>query len=147
MDIILLKNMGKLGDQGKVVKVKDGYARNYLIPKGFALAAKNENFKRLEEIARQRTKAARKQKDSFSVLKEKIDALSLTITAQVKGEEEIYGSITDAQIIKSLKDEGIEIDKNALVLDEPIKKLGVYDLVVKLHPEVEAVFRVWVVKK
>ena len=147
MKIILLKDLGKLGNQGEVKEVKDGYARNFLIPKGFALVASAANFKKLEEVKRTRNKLAEKTKGKFAQLKEEIDKISLTIAVEAKENEELYGAISEAQVLKLLKDEGMDLEKGKLVITEPIDKLGVFNLKVNLHPEVEATFRVWVVKK
>tara|TARA_B100000315_G_C14589517_1_gene594928 strand:+ start:4119 stop:4562 length:444 start_codon:yes stop_codon:yes gene_type:complete len=147
MDVILLKKQGKLGDIGEIVTVKDGYAQNYLIPQGLALRASSENHKQLEELKIKKEKLLKKEQEKFLVLKEKIEKTSLTITAQAKDDEELYGSINEAQIIKLLEAENIVFDKEKLLIEEPIKRLGVYNLKVKLHPEVEANLRVWVMKK
>jgi len=145
--VILLKDAGKLGSEGDDVEVKDGYARNYLIPQGIALEASDKNFKKLQEIKKARLKIAEKEKERFLELKERIKKVSLTITAEAKENEELYGAISEAQILKQLKTEGIDLQKGQLVLDEPIEKLGVFNLEVKLHSEVKASLRVWVVKK
>lgn len=147
MKVILLKTLEKLGKEGEVVEVKDGFARNYLIPKGIGLIANEVNFKKLEEIKRKRERLKEKEKEFFLQLKEKLENISLTITVEVKDKEEIYGTVGEAQIIKALKEEGIELSKGKLILDSPIKKLGVYSLKVDLYPQVEATLRVWVVKK
>ena len=147
MKIILLKDLGKLGNQGEVKEVKDGYARNFLIPEGLALVANAANFKKLEEVKRTRNKLAEKTKEKFIQLKEEIDKISLTIAVEAKENEELYGAISEAQILKLLKDEGMDLEKGKLAITEPIDKLGVFNLKVSLHPEVEAIFRVWVVKK
>lgn len=147
MRVILLKDLKKLGKEGDIAEVKDGYGRNYLIPQGIALVAADGNFKRLEEIKRVKTKAEEKKRQDFLKVKEKIEKVSLTITAEVKKDEELYGTISEAQILKLLQAEGIELDKSALVIEEPISKLWVYNLKVYIYPEVEATLRVWVVKK
>ena len=147
MKVIILKDSKKLGNEGETIEVKDGYARNYLIPQGLALAATKGSFKRLEEIKSVKAKIEGKRKQDFSKIKEKIEKISLTITAQVKDDEELYGAINEAQILKLLQPEGIELGKGSLVLDEPINKLGVYNLKVKVYSGVEATLRVWVVKK
>ncbi len=147
MKIILLRDMGKLGKEGDVAQVKDGYARNYLIPEGIALAATDNNFKKIDSIKKERAKNVEKEKQKFFELKDKIEQSSLTITSEAKEDEQLYGSITQPQILKLLKAEGIEIEKENLTLEEPIDKLGVYNLEVSLHPEVKANLRVWVVKK
>ncbi|MFH1519055.1 MAG: 50S ribosomal protein L9 [Candidatus Omnitrophota bacterium] len=147
MRVILLKDLNKLGKEGAIVEVKDGYGRNYLIPQGLAMVAVDGNFKRLEEIKRVKAKAGEKRRQDFLKLKEKIEKVSLTITAEVKKDEELYGTISETQILKLLQAEGIELDKSALVIEESIRKLGVYNLKVNVYPEIEATLRVWVVKK
>ena len=148
MEVILLKNVHKLGAEGKVVKVKDGFARNYLIPQGIALVATDASFKKLETLKKQRVKLAAKELERCQELKKKLENYSVNISAQVKEDgEEIYGSVSEANILKALKEDGIELEKDTLLIGEPIKKIGVYDVKADLHPEVEAAFRVWVVKK
>jgi large subunit ribosomal protein L9 len=145
--IILLKTVEKLGKEGEVVEVKPGFARNYLIPKKIALKATKENFKKIEEIKKKKEQLLEKERREFLNLKEKLEKISLTITVEVKEGDEIYGTVSEVQILKALKDEGIELGKGKIVLPEPIKKLGVYNLKVNLHPQVEGNIRVWVVKK
>jgi len=147
MKIILLKDSKKLGKEGDTVEVKDGYARNFLIPQGAALVATVGSLKRLEEMKSIKTKVEEKKKKGFSKLKEEIEKISLTITAEVKGEEELYGTISETQILKLLQSEGVKLNKDALVMEEPINKLGVYNLKINVYHGVEATLRVWVVKK
>ena len=147
MEIILLKNVAKLGEEGKVVKVKEGYARNNLIPQGAAIAANDANFKKFEALKKRHAKLAAAQKEKFIELKKKIDGVSITLSAEVKDEEEIYGSIGEAQILKALKEEGVDLEESTILLAEPFKKLGVYDVKVGICPDVEAVIKVWIVKK
>jgi len=147
MEVILLKNVLKLGELGKVVKVKAGYARNYLIPQGFAIVNSDENLKKFEVFKKRQAKLVAAQKEKFIELKKKIDIISITLSAEVKEEEEIYGSIGEAQILKALKEEGVELEKGSILLSEPLKKLGVYDIKVGLCQDVEAAFKVWIVKK
>ncbi len=147
MKVILIKDVDRLGQEGKVVNVKDGYARNCLIPQGLALKADEVNSKQLDELKRKKDKALEKKKEAAMEFKKTIEAVCLTIPAEVKEDEEIFGSINEAQILKMLSDEGISLDKGVLEIADPIKKLGVYNLKAKIHPEVEAAVRVWVVKK
>lgn len=147
MQVILLKDSKKLGKEGDTVEVKDGYARNFLIPQGLALIVTEGSFKRLEEMKNVKAKAEKKKKKGFSKLKEEIEKISLTITAETKGEEELYGTINETQILKLLHSEGVELNKDALVMEEPINKLGVYNLKINVYHGVEATLRVWVVKK
>jgi len=147
VQVILLKDSKKLGKEGDTVEVKDGYARNYLIPQRLAFVATKGSFKRLEEIKRVKAKIEEKKKQDFLKIKEEIEKISLTVTAEAKDDEELYGAINEVQILKLLRSEGIELEKDSLVLDEPIKKLGVYNLKVNVYSGVEATLRVWVVKK
>jgi len=147
MKVILLKSSKKLGKEGDAVEVKDGYARNCLIPGGLALAVTKGSTKRLEEIKRVRAKVEDKKKRDFSKIKEKIEKISLTVSAEAKDDEELYGTINEAQILKLLQSEGVELEKDSLVLDQPIKKLGVYNLKVNIYAGIEATLCVWVVKK
>jgi len=145
--VILLKDLKKLGKEGDAVEVKDGYGRNYLVPHGFALKAIERNFKRIEEIKRIRVKTEEKKKQNFFKLKEAIEKISLTVTAEVKDDEELYGAISETQVLTLLRSEGVELEKGTLVIEEPINKLGVYNLKVNVYPGMEATLRVWVVKK
>lgn len=147
MKVILIKDVDKLGKEGDTVEVKDGFARNFLIPHGMALSATNESFKEIEKLKQQKAKLVERDKKQSLQFKEKIEAVSITITAEAKDTDEMYGSIQEAQILRALKEEGLELDKGKLSLPEPIRKLGVYNLKVKLHPEVEANLRVWIMKK
>ncbi|MDP8290177.1 MAG: 50S ribosomal protein L9 [Candidatus Susulua stagnicola] len=147
MKIILLKDWKKLGKEGDVVEVKNGYARNCLIPQRLALVVTEGSSKRLEEIKRVRAKIEDKKKQDFSKIKEKIEKVSLTVSVEAKDNEELYGTINQAQILKLLQSEGINLEKDSLVLDEPINKLGVYNLKVNVYSGLEATLRVWVVKK
>lgn len=147
MEIILLKTIRKLGKEGDLVEVKDGYARNYLLPQGMALRATDANYSRIEEIKKTKNKSRRKEKEINIQLKERIEKISLTIAVEAKEDEELYGTIGELQILKSLKAEGVDLVKGKLVLDEPISKLGVYNLKIKLDSEIESNLRVWAVKK
>jgi len=145
--IILTKDVEKLGKEGDVIEVKEGFARNFLLPQGSAIKATKNSFKEIEELKKRKDKQGEKVKNEAGQLKAKIEALSLTITAEAKDTEELYGSITEQQILKALKDESLTLDKGAIAIPEQIKKLGVYNLKVKLHPAVEANLRLWVMKK
>jgi large subunit ribosomal protein L9 len=149
MKVILLdNNMEKLGKEGDLIEVKDGYGRNYLIPNKLALPATKANLKKVEQLKKERVKKEKKQKQGFIALKDRLDGISLTITAEAKEDDNLYGSIGEAQIIKLLKEkEEIEILKSKLSLREPINKLGVYKIPVKIDKGLEANLRLWVVRK
>jgi len=148
MEVILKKDVEKIGKAGAVVKVKDGFARNFLIPNNLAVPVTQSNLKTLEQEKVKKTQLSEKIKKEAEDLGKRLANLSLTMTALIKEEDEkLYGSISGYEIANALKDEGIEIDKSCIMLEEPIKALGIYEIPVKLHPEVEAKIKVWVVKK
>lgn len=147
MKIILLEDVRRLGSQGDLVEVKDGYGRNYLIPKKLALPANQKNLKKLSQLKKEKESRKEKEMKDLSKIKEKIKGLSLTVTAEAQEDETLYGAITDKQIQALLKQEQIEVAKDKIVLEEPIKKLGVYKIKVKISNDLESDFRLWVVKK
>ena len=147
MKIILTEDIDRLGRAGDIVAVKEGYARNYLLPKGKAKPATDANMK---AVAALKTKMAAREngvKEEAKALAERLAALSITISAAAGEEEKLYGSVTNETISSALKSEGFDIDKKDIILDSPIKKLGVYQVAVKVHPEVKADLRIWVVKE
>ena len=147
MKVILTENIERLGKIGDVVSVKEGYARNYLIPNKKAREATPGNMKVLDVLKKKQAQADAKNAAAARALADRISALSLTITAEAGEEEKLFGSVSNEAIAEALAEEGITIDKRDILLDEPIKKLGVYQVTVKIHPEVKAGLRVWVVKK
>ena len=146
VDLILLEDVESLGQMGEQVRVSEGYARNYLLPKNFAARMTPGNVRRLE------AKKLRLQKDYeervavAKAMADKISALSVTIPVQASDTDKLYGSVTEAQIVDGLKEEGIEIDRAAIILEEPIRELGVYTIDVHLHDEVQTSVKVWVVR-
>jgi large subunit ribosomal protein L9 len=147
MDVIILEDIEKLGKAGDIVKVRDGYARNYLVPNGKAISCTKGNRKLIAEQKELVARRKAKEVVRFSALAEKIAAISCTISVQVGEEDKLYGSVTNADIQKALSAEGIEIDKRKINLAEPIKKLGIYSVDIELHPDVHATLKVWVVKE
>jgi len=149
MEVILKQDVNKVGKAGAVVKVKDGYARNFLLRNNLALPVTENNIKRLESEKQKKISQLEKIKKEALDLKERLSSVSITITALVQEQEKesLYGSVTNQDIAKALKDEGFEIDKNIIMLDEPIKSLGIYEVPVSLHAEVSASVKVWIVKK
>jgi large subunit ribosomal protein L9 len=147
MKLILKEDYGKLGKVGDVVTVKDGYARNFLIPKKIAYLANDGNVRRLEEEKKLRAVREKKEHKSAADIAVEIEKLSLTIPVQVGEDDKLYGSVTSQMIADSLKEKGFEIDKKKIELDEPIKVLGIYTINVKLHPEVTGKVKVWVVRQ
>jgi len=147
MKIILRQDFENLGKVGDIIQVKSGYARNYLIPKKIAYPAKPNYVKMLEEEKRQKQHRLQKEKRSAEELAKKLESISVTISVSVGEEDKMFGSVTTQDIGKALAEQGFEIDRRKIQLDEPIKELGIYSVPVKLHPEVEAKVKVWVVKE
>jgi large subunit ribosomal protein L9 len=147
MEVILNQDVDKIGKAGSVVKVKDGFARNFLIPNGLALPLTPGNLKKLEQQKQNKTQQLEKLKQAALELKGRLDSFSLTIPALTQEEDKLYGSVSSQDLEQALSDEGFSIDKNSLVVEQPIKSLGIYEIPVKLHPEVTATLKVWIVKK
>ena len=147
MKIILMENVTRVGSCGDVVEVKDGYARNYLIPKGSALVASDANMNVFKERKQELERIDSKKQTNAKELMESLEKLSLTIAQEAKEDEELYGSVSAAVISDALGAQGFTIAKEEIIITEPIKALGVYAVRVRLHPEVEGEIKVWVVKK
>lgn len=147
MKIILKQDFESLGKPGDVVTVKDGYARNFLIPRGVAVLATKTNVRILEEESKTRSHRLEKDKRSAQEISKELEKISITAAVAVGEEDKVFGSVTSQDIARLLLEKGFEIDKRKIVLDEPIKALGVYTVPVKLHSEVETNIRVWVVKE
>lgn len=147
MKVILNDEVKKLGKSGDVVMVKDGFARNFLLPQGKASPASPANLRRLEKIKEQKRMEEEKKKTEANVLAEKLRKTSLTINMRAGEEEKLFGSVTSEMISELLKNEGFDIDKRDITLGEQIKKLGVYQVSVKIHPEVKTNVKLWVIKE
>lgn len=147
MEIVLVKDCESVGKALDVVTVKDGYARNFLIPAGIAVPASEGNRKRVTEA--RRIAAAREEKKRAEAVKlaKKIEHVPCTIPVKVGEEDRIFGSVTTQEIADFLKKEGFDIDKHHVVLEEPIKQLGVYSVTIALFKDVNATLKVWVVKE
>ena len=146
MQIILREDVSSLGKAGDLVKVANGYARNYLIPRKMAVESTPRNLKALEhEKLLIEHKKRRELKDSEK-LKEKLESISCTIGVKVGEDDKLFGSVTSMDIEEGLKREGVEIDRRKIELEEPIRTLGVYTVHIKIAPETQAKLKVWVVK-
>lgn len=146
MRIILLQDHEGLGSAGDQLDIKDGFARNYLIPRGIALKADKNSLKKFQEMARlkdlKKDHALKKSKE----LAEKLRSVSLTVPVQVGEEDRVFGAVTSLEIAQQLKDKGYEIDKRQIMLEEPIKSLGVFEIPIKLHSEITTSVKLWVIK-
>jgi large subunit ribosomal protein L9 len=147
MKVLLRQDQENLGKRGDVVSVKNGFARNYLFPKGIALEATTANERVIEEERRTITRRIEKDRKAAEALSKDLEAVSVTAAVAVGEEDRVFGSVTSQNIAELLKEKGHDIDKRKILLDEPIKALGVYSVPVKLHPEVEVKIRLWVVKE
>jgi len=146
MDVILLKDVDNLGTAGDVVKVKPGFARNYLVPQGIALRASKQNLAISEERKRVIRNRAGKAQKVYMILSNSITKTELTIEVQVGEEERMFGSVTSQDIHQALLDKGISVDKHAIQLEEPIKALGVYNVPVKVTPDLIPELKLYVIK-
>lgn len=147
MKVILINDVKNLGKMGDSLDVKEGYARNYLFPKNLAIKETKEELKAFEEKKKRRAREIEKEKIKFEELSNRINRASFTIQAAAGDEDKLFGSVTADDIAVALSAENIQIDKKQVYIKEPIKKLGVYQVEVKLHPEVTAAAKIWVVKK
>jgi large subunit ribosomal protein L9 len=147
MELILRDDVDKLGRRGDVVKVKDGYARNFLLPRGLGMPVTDANKAMIEKERRAHEARLAKEKAEFESLAARIGGLRFVAPRKVGENDVLYGSVTAGDIAEFLKSKGIEIDKRKVHLDEPIKHLGEHEVKVKLHPEVMASVRLLVTKE
>lgn len=147
MKILLKKDFDVLGKQGDIITVKEGYARNFLFPKGIAVPATPGNLKAFEQEQKLMARREQKAKQEAERIAKELEKVSVAAVVPVGEEDRVFGSVTSQTIADLLAEKGYSIDKRKILLDEPIKALGVYDVPVKLHPEVEVKIRVWVVKE
>jgi large subunit ribosomal protein L9 len=147
MKLILKEDYDKLGKIGDVITVKDGYARNFLIPKKIAYLANDGNVRKLEEEKKLHAIREKKEQKSAADMAVEMEKLSITIPVQVGEDDKLYGSVTSQMIADSLKEKGFQIDKKKIEMDEPIKVLGIYTINIKLHPGIIGKLKVWVVRQ
>lgn len=147
MKIILRQDYEGLGKLGELIEVKNGFARNYLLPKKIALQATPQNMKIFEHEKKRVELQQVKDKQEAEELAGKLNAVSLTAAVSVGEEDKVFGAVTSQNVAELLSEKGFDIDRRKIQLDEPLKALGVYEVPVKLHPQVEAILKVWVVKE
>ncbi len=147
MKVILKQKIENLGKIGNVIEVKDGYARNFLLSKGLALEANPKNLKILEHEKRMREAAKKKEKEQAVILAQKLKDISCTVKVRAGEDDRIFGSVTPLDIKRALDNQGIDVDKRSISLVDNIKTLGIYHALIRLHSEVEAKIKVWVVKE
>jgi len=146
MEVILLKDVKPLGAEGEVVQVKPGFARNYLIPHGLAATANPAQLKAVAERKQARARKTERVKQQALELKRKLEGRSLTLKLSLGEGDKAFGAITVNDVVQALTQEGLPVDRHSVQLEQPIKALGIYELPVRLHPEVTAVVKLWVVK-
>jgi large subunit ribosomal protein L9 len=147
MKVILRKDQDKLGQVGAVVDVKDGYARNFLIPKGIAYPASDGSMRALTEEKKQAERRTTKELKASEKLAAELEKLSVTIKMKVGEDEKLFGSVTSQMIADAVKEKGFDLDKRIIELPEPIKALGIYNVDVKVHQNVTGKVKVWVVRE
>jgi large subunit ribosomal protein L9 len=147
VEVILREDVDKLGRRGDVVKVAEGYGRNFLLPRGLAMAVSEANKAMIAKERKAHELRAAKEKSEFEAVAERVRSLRFIAPRKVGEHDMLYGSVTSGDVAEFLKAKGIEIDKRKVQLDEPIKKLGEHEVAVKLHPEVSAHLRVLVTKE
>lgn len=147
MRVILREDIDKLGTCGEVIEVKNGYGRNYLIARNLAIPASKANLKAIDEVKNQKTLRDRKHLKEAERIKIRIEKASCMAEVNVGEEDKVFGSVTAAMIAELLLKEGVEVDRRNIMLDEPIKALGVFTIPVKVVRDVVANLKLWVVKK
>ena len=148
MEVILREDIAELGRSGDVVDVKDGYARNYLIPQSLAIQATRRNLKQLEHQKRVIAKRAERKRAEAATLSERMQDLSITVSKPVGGSDRLYGSVTPRDIIQGLSDEGVQgISRKQVQLDFAIRQLGIYSVPIRLTADHSVDIKVWVVAK
>ena len=146
MDVILIKEIARLGKAGEKVAVKDGYARNFLLPRGWALPATPGTLAQWESRRKARARQEEETKAKAVELSRRIQALSCAIPMPVGEQGKLHGAVTAGDILKALRGQGIELEKQQILLDKPITHLGSYPVAIKLHPEITAPLTVIVIE-
>ena len=147
MEVILREHVDNLGKRGEIVKVADGYARNYLLPRKLALPATDANRKHVERERKIVEMREAQEKGQAEAIAARLAALEITIARRVGETDQLYGSVTSADIVEFLKDKGFEVDRRKIILPEPIKTIGGHDVPLKLHREVTVPLKVQVLKE
>jgi large subunit ribosomal protein L9 len=147
MKVILRKDIETLGNIGDIVDVKEGYARNFLIPRKIAYTALSGNLRALEDEKKSIARKSEKELNAAENVSTELEKVSVTIPVQVGEEDKIFGSVTTQMIADALKEKDFDIDKRKIEIEESIKTLGIYNVNVKLHSNINASIKVWVVRE
>ena len=146
MEVILLEHLEGVGQKGSTVNVKPGFARNYLLPRRLAILAGTKAGNLYQELERQHDLQSQKRLEQARAAAAKLDGVELNIPANANDEDTLFGSITEADVAQALTRAGHAVDRHQIVLEEHIKQLGKYDVPVRVHPEVTATVKIWVVR-
>ncbi len=146
MDVILLQDVETLGTAGDIINVKPGYARNFLFPKGLAVRSSKRNRALADEKKEVAESRALREAKTYEELMNKLKKVEITIEVNVGGEDRLFGSVTSQDIHKVLMEKGVEVDRHAVLLEEPIKALGIYDVPVKITKGLSQEIKVYVIQ-
>ncbi len=146
IEVLLMDQVEGLGIEGDIVKVADGYARNFLFPKGIATEVTEGKKRQIEKKRVERLAQLEKEKGAAEELAKKIEGIECTISAKVGETGKMFGSVGVPQILEKIAEQGLEIDRSKVALAAPLNELGVFDVEIKLHPEVTATLKVWIVE-
>ena len=146
MDVILLQDVETLGTSGEIINVKPGYARNFLFPKGLAVRSSKRNRALADEKKEVAKSRAVREAKAYEELMNKLKKVEITIEVNVGGEDRLFGSVTSQDIHKVLMEKGVEVDRHAVLLEEPIKALGIYDVPVKITKGLSQEIKVYVIQ-
>lgn len=147
VEILLMDAVSGLGIEGDVVKVADGYARNYLFPKGLASEVSEGKKRQIEKKRMERLELMKKEQSVAEELSKKFENCSCTIAVKTSEGGKMFGSVTAAQIFENLKEQGLPLERNQIKLAAPLHELGVFDVTLSLHPEVQTTLKVWIVEE
>ena len=147
MELILRDDVDKLGRRGDIVKVKDGFARNFLLPRGLGMPVNAANKAMIDKEQKANLARLAKERAEFEALAERVATLRFIAPRKVGENDVLYGSVTSGYVAEFLKAKGIEIDKRKVLLDEPVKHLGEHEIKIRLHPEVQAALKLLVTKE
>lgn len=145
MLVILKKEVHNLGEAGEIVKIRDGYGRNFLLPRGLAIPASESNVHVLEHQQRIADAIRRKERDGANTTAARINEIALTFRREAGEDKKLFGSVTNRDIAEALAAEGIQVDRKAILLEEPIRQIGLSDVTIRLHKDVSARLRVYVI--
>lgn len=146
IEVLLMDQVEGLGIEGDIVKVAPGYARNFLFPKGYATAVTEGKKRQIEKKRTERLAQLKKEQGAAEELAKKIEGIECTIAAKVGENGKMFGSVGVPQIMEKLQEQGLELDRSKIALGAPLHELGVFDVAIKLHPEVTGTLKVWIVE-